>query len=121
MDATPFLRARIRFILVPLFVGAVLLSACQGGQQPTPSPSATTAPTSTPTSTPSGGDGEGTLPLGTLSASTDPSSCAQQAQCRIEFEVSCPDVQDPGRGTLVEFPTAGQPHGMIMILLGGLG
>jgi hypothetical protein len=34
--------------------------------------------------------------------------------------VSCPDVQQAARGTLVVLP-ADQPHGMVMILLGGLG
>jgi hypothetical protein len=69
---------------------------------------------------PSDGD---TLPLGSLSADLGsfPASCSSDRLCEIQFEVSCPDVQEDARGTFLVLLPSEPARGVVMFFLGGLG
>ncbi len=108
-------------VLVVLLLAASCTSGGKVGQSGSP-------PGGTPASSPSR-SGQASpppqaakLPLGKLTPTAGPpSSCDGPQRCTVQFEVSCPDVQQSAMGNFIVVPPTGSLKGVVVVTLGGLG
>jgi hypothetical protein len=105
-------------LIAMLLCGALLAAAC------VKSPPSSTLPTDTPISTgpsPTQHKG-GKFPIGSLVLdSGSGSTCPAGTACQIQFQVTCPAVQEPARGVFLIQTSLGSARGMVVFFLGGLG
>lgn len=97
---------------------SLLLAACNSSAPPSSGPPQTF---SSPASPGSGSLGPGgKFPLGTLEVLSG-QGCSGGASCDVEFQVTCPDVQNAAKGTfLIQSPSV-TTRGIVVFFLGGLG